>query len=205
MVFLVLTGATYQGVVTAFERRQFPQPGRMVDAGGHQLHLYCVGEGSPTVILEAPAGGMSAAWGWIQPRLAESSRTCSYDRAGLGWSEAGDASYDPAAAAEQLRTLLARGGEPGPYVVAGQGLGAALATLFASGFGTDVAGLVLIDPPGMASAEVRDPTPVPLAQLWPWLARTGVLRATGSCPTLPPDCHHHQRARCAPFSTPRTI
>ena len=31
----------------------------MVNLGGYQLHLYCVGEGKPTVILSAGAGDLS--------------------------------------------------------------------------------------------------------------------------------------------------
>src|SRR5215211_4670781 len=87
LAFLLLAGATCQGVATAIERRQFPRPGGMVDVGGHQLHIYCVGTGTPTVVLEAPAVGMSAAWGAVQPSIARVTRVCSYDRAGLGWSE----------------------------------------------------------------------------------------------------------------------
>lgn len=177
LTFLVLAGATYQGVATAIERRQFRHPGRLVDAGGHQLHIYCLGEGQPTVVLEAPATGMSATWGWVQPEVARITRVCSYDRAGLGWSEAGDRPYQPSAVAGELRALLQPAGEPGPYVVVGHGLGAAFAVLFAAQFGSDVAGLVLIDPPVPDSTTERDQTTW-LASASPWLARTGVLRAT---------------------------
>jgi pimeloyl-ACP methyl ester carboxylesterase len=176
LFFLVLAGATYQGVATAFERRQFRHPGRLVDVGGHQLHIYCIGNGSPTVVLEAGAAGMSAAWGWVQPAIAKVTRVCSYDRAGLGWSEAGDRSYDPAAVAPALNTLLDRSGEHAPFVLAGHGLGAAFATLYAASFRDTVAALVLIDPPAaMKSPEAG--TSVSLVNASPWLARTGVLRA----------------------------
>ena len=179
LVFLALAGATYQGVATALERRQFGHPGRLVDVGGHQLHVYCLGEGLPTVVLEAPATGMSAVWGWVQPAVAQTARVCGYDRAGLGWSEAGDRPYQPSAVAGELRELLRRAGEPGPYVVVGHGLGAAFAVLFAAQFGSDVAGLVLIDPPvpSPSSTAARNQT-MRLANASPWLARTGVLRAT---------------------------
>jgi pimeloyl-ACP methyl ester carboxylesterase len=177
LVFLVLAGATYQGAATALERRQFPHPGRLVDVGGHQLHIYCVGEGLPTVVLEAPATGMSAAWGWVQPDIAKVTRVCSYDRAGLGWSEAGDRPYEPSAVAGELHTLLQGAKEPGPYVVAGHGLGAAFATSYAAQFGAEVAGLVLVDMPALHPAP--DPKPrTRLVNVSPWLARTGVLRAT---------------------------
>ena len=177
LLLLVLAGATYQGVATALERRQFRHPGRLVDAGGHQLHIHCLGEGLPTVVLEAPATGLSAAWGWVQPDIAGVTRVCSYDRAGLGWSEAGDRPYQPAAVAGELRSLLERAGEPGPYVVVGHGLGATFAVLFAAQFGSDVAGVVLIDRPVSDPATERSQT-MRLARAAPWLARTGMLRAT---------------------------
>jgi len=176
LLFLVLAGATYQGAATALERRQFPHPGRLVDVGGHQLHLYCLGAGTPTVVLEAPATGMSAAWGWVQPDVAQVTRTCTYDRAGLGWSESGDRGYDPAAVPSELHALLEQAGEPGPYVVGGQGLGAALATLYAAQFGPEVAALVLVDPPLPDQPARRSVTR--LLNASPWLARAGVLRAT---------------------------
>ena len=176
LVFLVLAGATYQGVATALERRQFRHPGRMVDAGGHQLHIDCSGQGSPTVVLEAGAAGMSAAWGWVQPRVAAVTRVCSYDRAGLGWSEAGDLSYDSAAVAPSLNALLDRAGEQGPFVLVGQGLGAAFATVYASRFGDQVASLVLIDPPADAARQATINS-TRLVNASPWLARAGVLSA----------------------------
>jgi pimeloyl-ACP methyl ester carboxylesterase len=176
LMFLVLAGATYQGAATALERRQFPHPGRLVDVGGHQLHLFCLGAGTPTVVLEAPATGMSAAWGWVQPEVARVTRICTYDRAGLGWSESGDRGYDPAAVPSELHALLAQATEPGPYVVGGQGLGAALAMLYAAQFGPEVAGLVLVDPPMPDQPARRSETR--LLNASPWLARAGVLRAT---------------------------
>lgn len=176
LVFLVLVGATYQGATTALERRQFPHPGRLIDVGGHQLHLYCIGAGAPTVVLEAPATGMSAAWGWVQPDVAQVTRVCTYDRSGLGWSEVGDRSYDPAAVPVELHALLEHAGEPGPYVIAGGGLGAALATLYAAQYGPEVAALVLVDPPVADRPARRSVTR--LLNASPWLARAGVLRAT---------------------------
>ena len=93
LTFIVLAGVTYQSVATALERRQFPYPGRLIDVGDHQLHIYCVGEGAPTVVLEAPAAGISVGWAWVQDDLGQTTRVCSYDRAGLGWSEAGEGGY----------------------------------------------------------------------------------------------------------------
>ena len=169
---LILIGATYQGVATALERRRYPHPGQLVDVGGHQLHLHCVGEGSPVVVLEAPAGSMSAVWGWVQPEVAKTTRVCGYDRAGLGWSEAGDRRYDPGRVPEELHALLAAAKQPPPYVLAGQSLGASFVRRFASLYPTETARLVLLEEQGETRRSLRFMT------MAPWLARAGILRAT---------------------------
>ena len=172
LIVILLAGATYQGVATALERRRYPHPGSLIDVGGHQLHIYCTGEGAPAVVLEASASGMSAAWGLVQPEVARVTQVCSYDRAGLGWSEAGDRSYDPGRVPDELHALLRAAGVPPPYVLSGHSLGASFMRVFASRYAGEVAGLVEIDP---AVAMAGEP---PLLPLSPWLARTGVLRAT---------------------------
>ena len=170
---LLLVGATYQGVATALERRRYPHPGRLVDVGGHQLHIHCLGEGSPPVVLEAPAASMSAAWGWVQGEVAKTTRACSYDRAGLGWSEAGDKPYDPGRVPEELHALLAASSQSPPYVLAGHSLGASYVRRFAGLYPGEVVALVLVEGPSEAR---RHPGVLAVS---PWLARAGVLRATG--------------------------
>lgn len=183
LAFLVLAGTTYQGVATALERHRLPRPGGLVDAGGHQLHIYCTGEGSPVVVLEAGTGSMSAAWGWVQPEIARSTRVCSYDRAGLGWSEAGDGSYVPSRVPEELRVLLDRSNETGPIVLVGHELGALYARMYAARFARDTAALVLIDDPVTGHSSVAPVFP----SAWPWLARVGVLRLSGRLSSLASD------------------
>ena len=174
VVFLALVGATYQGVATALERRRYQRPGGLVDVGGHQLHIYCVGRGSPVVVLEAGAGSMSSAWGWVQPQLAVATRVCSYDRAGLGWSEAGDGIYAPSRVPRELHALLDQANEKGPFVMVGHELGSAFARVFAAQYPSDIAALVFVDD---ALAE-SGPMPASMVSAWPWLARAGILRAT---------------------------
>ncbi len=175
LIFAVLAGATYQGVATAIDRREFPHPGRLLVIGDHQLHLYCTGDGSPLVILEAPASGMSASWDGVQSALAETTRVCSYDRAGLGWSESGDRAYDPGRVPDELHALLQRSAEKRPYILVGHGLGAAFARIYASRHPDDAAALVLVDAP---VPDLRADPSQRLVEASPWLARAGVLRAT---------------------------
>jgi pimeloyl-ACP methyl ester carboxylesterase len=176
IVFILLVGATYQGVATALERRQFPRPGGLVAVADHQLHIYCDGHGPPTVVLEAPAAGVSAAWGEVQSRVSRTTRVCSYDRAGLGWSEVSDRPYDPGRVPEELQTLLGNAGETGPFVLVGHGLGAAFARMYAARPDANAAALVLIDAP-LPQRSADDAAIGRVMHLSPWLARTGVLRA----------------------------
>jgi len=177
VAFLVLAGATYQGVATSLERREFPRPGGLIDIGGFQLHIHCVGTGTPTVVLEAAAGSLSAAWGRIQDEVGRTTRVCSYDRAGLGWSETRDGRYVPARVPDELRALLDQANERGPFILVGHELGASFARLFASQHPRLTAALVLVDDP--AASGRRSPPPT-MVGAWPWLARVGILRATGS-------------------------
>jgi len=177
LTFIILAGVTYQSVATALERRQFPYPGRLIDVGDHQLHLHCTGEGTPTVVLESPAAGLSTSWDWVQNDLAKTTRVCSYDRAGLGWSEAGERPYAAARVPDELHTLLERAGEQAPFILAGHELGASFARMFASRYRETTAAIVLIDDPGGAAGSASRRVPR-MVRAWPWLARVGLLRVT---------------------------
>jgi pimeloyl-ACP methyl ester carboxylesterase len=89
LLALAVVGASYQAVATWRAQRATPPPGEMVDVGGHELHIHCAGQGSPTVVLEAASGATSAQWVRVQQRVSETTRVCAYDRAGMGWSEDG--------------------------------------------------------------------------------------------------------------------
>src|SRR5437763_1797599 len=71
--------------------REYPAPGRLIDIGGRRLQIYCAGKGRPTVILMAGGGAYSIDWALVQPKVSKKARVCSYDRAGLGWSDPGPA------------------------------------------------------------------------------------------------------------------
>jgi pimeloyl-ACP methyl ester carboxylesterase len=179
VVLLALAGATYQGVTTSLERRRLPHPGRLVGVGGHQLQIHCTGAGRPTVVLEAPAAGVSVSWSRVQAALAPLTRVCSYDRAGLGWSERGDDPFDPALVPDELRALLEGAREPAPYVIVGSGLGAAFAAGFSARFPDVTVAAVLLDPPEGDKASPDREVLGRVPEAMPWLARVGLLRLTG--------------------------
>lgn len=145
LMLLLAAGATYQALGARSDRRNFPPPGKLAEVGDTQLHLYCQGEGSPTVILETLSGGLSAYWGWIQPEIAQYTRVCAYDRPGRGWSEAGVPAADLWDTADNLYTLLQSAGVEGPYILVGHSIGGLYVRAFAAQHPDEVVGMVLLD------------------------------------------------------------
>jgi pimeloyl-ACP methyl ester carboxylesterase len=138
-------GLVYEAVMAPGDAARYPAVGQRIDVGGYSLHLNCTGAGSPTVILEAGFGAWSTDWGSVQPGLSKTTRTCSYDRAGLGWSDAGPEPRDPEHIAIELHTLLANAGIEGPYVLAGHSIGGKHIRMFTELYPDEVLGLVFVD------------------------------------------------------------
>jgi pimeloyl-ACP methyl ester carboxylesterase len=125
-----------------------PQPpGKLVDVGGGiNMHIYCTGEGSPTIALDAGLGAGSMSWARVQEQVSNHTRVCSYDRAGMSWSEPGPKPRTYVRIADELYALLEAAGEQGPYVLVGHSAGAHTVRFFVQKHPTDVAGIVLVDP-----------------------------------------------------------
>ena len=125
-----------------------PAPGRLVDIGGHKLHIYCVGPANTrsTVVFEAGGGGFSKDWAGVQSLLSSRVRTCAYDRAASGWSEPGPVPRTMRQEVFELHALLESAKVPSPFVLVGQSIGGLLVRLYTEQYGSEVAGLVLVDP-----------------------------------------------------------
>jgi pimeloyl-ACP methyl ester carboxylesterase len=123
-----------------------PPPGRFVDIGGRRLHLHCTGSGSPTVVIEAGASAFAIDFALVQPEIARTTRVCSYDRAGSGWSDPRPDVETPIRVIRDLRALLDLGGEKPPFVMVGASRGGVFVRLFQAEYPADVMGFVLIDP-----------------------------------------------------------
>jgi len=124
----------------------FPAPGRLIQVDGRDSHVVCGGTGSPIILLEA---GLDArgSWSWagIQPELARISRVCSYDRAGILWSEAREGPRDAEHLTDELHALLAAASEAPPYVMVGHSFGGLLIRVYDQRFPGEAAGFVLVD------------------------------------------------------------
>lgn len=175
LIVAALSGATYQWIATRKELAATPPPGRLVDIGGYRLHLWCTGDGAPAVILDTGLGGSSAGWGFVQPDVARFTRVCSYDRAGMGYSDPGPSPRTARRIASELAELLGRSGIDGPVVLVGASIAGLNVRVFASDHPERTAGLVLVD----ASHEDQAHEVPRMARIVPLLSTIGVLRLFG--------------------------
>jgi pimeloyl-ACP methyl ester carboxylesterase len=146
LVFILIGSGLVAGTKARADLKvKYPPIGEMVDVGGYRLHLYCQGTGSPTVVIEAGQGDFGLSWSLVQPELAQTSRVCVYDRAGLGWSDPSPRPRTLETMVDELHTLLTNAGIPGPYVLVGHSLGGMAVRLYAHHYSQDVAAMVLVD------------------------------------------------------------
>ena len=203
-------GGGYETVREEADANTYAMPGQLIDVGGHRLHIYCTGSGSPTVVLQPGGGDFSSVMAWIAPAVAADTRVCVYDRAGRGWSEPADSPQDANQIAIDLHTLLQRGNVPGPYVLAGHSFGGLSVLTDADRYPGDVAGMVLIDSTNPAtdadSAKATaydsgsyDAVTDRVAALGAAAARIGLVRLVGSFGygDLPPQSRDEVRAKTA--------
>jgi pimeloyl-ACP methyl ester carboxylesterase len=126
----------------------YAEPDRLVDiGGGRRLNLRCTGQGEPTVLLESGFGADSLAWAKSQPQIALQNRVCSYDRAGLGHSDAGPLPRDLQADVADLHALIDAADLETPLILVGHSYGSQIVRRFDELYPKQVAALVLVDPP----------------------------------------------------------
>jgi pimeloyl-ACP methyl ester carboxylesterase len=142
---ILIAGLVFQAVSVEFDKRGYLPPGQLVNVNGHTRHIYCTGEGNPTIILEAGAYSYSTEWYWVQQQLSATNRVCSYDRAGYGWSEPVAGSRDGLQLVHELHDLLQAANVSGPYVMAGHSLGGVTDPIYAAEYPGEVLGMVLVD------------------------------------------------------------
>ncbi|MFL6428834.1 MAG: alpha/beta hydrolase [Acidobacteriaceae bacterium] len=130
-------------------------PGQMYTVNGHRMRIECMGSGSPTIVLDAGLGNDGLIWGGVQPTLAKSTRVCSYDRAGFGWSDALPPPRDADHIAAELHRLLAVAVIHGPIILMGHSISGLYIRDYATRYPAEVAGLIFVD--GSTPLQNRNP------------------------------------------------
>jgi pimeloyl-ACP methyl ester carboxylesterase len=213
LLALMLVGYIYEPLAEAADAKTYPPPGQLVDVGGYRLHINCTGTGSPTVVIEAGLGDWSTSWGgYVQPEVAKTTRVCVYDRAGMGWSEAGPLPRDAAQSAKELHTLLQNANIPGPYVMVGHSLGGLIARVFVHDYASEVAGVVLIESmnprqftQSQTEAQSQANTQSQPFSLQAALARFGVVRLLVKVPGIAPSLPANEEAYYPLYVRPQSF
>jgi pimeloyl-ACP methyl ester carboxylesterase len=209
LLTLAVAGAIYQAIATKLAERAYPPPGEMVGVGGYRLHINCVGQGSPTVVLDAGSGGFSAQWVRVQREASGTTRVCAYDRAGMGWSEMDPEPRDAKQISSELHTLLKGAGINGPLVLVGHSFGGLYMRTYAARYPDEVAGVVLVDsssPKQVSHQPVTQDSNEPQKQTFAvvprlarlgvsLLARLGVVRLLSKLDPASPELPQQQRAQ----------
>ena len=151
---LAVAGSSGWNAIALYRFRHRP-PGKMYTVDGHAMRIDCMGSGSPAIVLDAGLGNDGLIWGGVQPVLAKTTRVCSYDRAGFGWSDALPAPRDAEHIASELHGLLAAAGINGPVVLMGHSIAGMYIREYATRYPTQVAGLIFVD--GSTPLQNRNP------------------------------------------------
>lgn len=193
LLVLGAAGALWNVLAIRQYRKAYPPPGKLYTVNGEPMHLYCSGVGSPTLVLESGGGDDFLVWGKVQPALSRTTRVCSYDRSGFGWSAPQPGLRDAAHIANQLYELLRQADINGPLVLMGHSAGGIYIRAYATRYPHDVAGLVFVDassptqnlelPAAVLALDEHGAVQVALLKA---MIRTGVARAMGMCDQVMP-------------------
>lgn len=159
----------------------YASPQQRVAIGGERyIHMVCMGEGSPTTILSAGAGGWSASWRLVQPAIAATTKVCAWDRAGNGFSSGSPDPQDLVHTEMDLERALAAARVDGPLVMVAHSVGSFETLLFADRHPERVAAMVLVDPSTPDQVE-RLPRAAPDLMAWSAKSDEQSLEAIRAC------------------------
>ncbi len=113
---------------------------------GRRLNLYCSGKGSPTVIFDSGMADPTNVWGFVQPAVASKTRACSYDRAGVGFSDPGRRPSTAANIVDDLHRLLQAALIKPPYIIVAHSSAGNNVRLYTATYPSEIVGMVLVDP-----------------------------------------------------------
>ncbi len=135
------------GVAVAAPPTAYLHPQQLVAVqGARRLNLYCIGQGSPTVLFDSGAADSTAVWRLVQPVVAKTTRACAYDRAAYGFSDPPVGPSDAKAAVADIHRLIVAAPITGPIVYVGHSIAGLYGVLLAGTYPGDVAAEVLVDP-----------------------------------------------------------
>lgn len=142
--------------------------GKMIDIGTHKLHIVSMGENfkkdNPAVVFEHGLHCEASYWHTIQDKLAKNKiYSCSYDRAGLGWSEVSPEPRTLENIIQDLDSLLEASQVPVPRILVAHSFGGLCAQMYCAKYPEKVYGMILLDP---AHENMLDDMPLKMVESW---------------------------------------
>ena len=143
----VISFGTTAGAGVTNDNTEIPASSRVLLPDGRRIALLCIGDGAPTVVVDAGLGGRSTVGAWldIARDVSKTTRICLHDRAGLGESDPASGERSSIEVADDLHAALNIAGERGPFILVGHSVGGLNMRVFAGRFPADLGGLVLVD------------------------------------------------------------
>ena len=197
-IAIAATGAAYNTLSLRHYRKLAGVPGKLYDVGGYSMHLYCTGQGSPTIVLDSGLGDDFTIWAKVQPELSKVTRVCAYDRSGFGWSQIRPGMRDANAISAELHQLVSVAGVERPFILMGHSIAGLYLRSYAAHYLNDLAGLVFVDG---ATPLQDDRVPRELVKIqdrqreeMPWqklLTTLGWYRIKGECTKVPPGFENY--------------
>ena len=187
LIIFLLLGWFLESRQVKTDEELFSPAGEIYKVNSQDMHLYCTGEGSPIILLDAGMGGSTLDWRYIQNELSKETKVCSFDRPGYGWSTPSSIERTAQQMSEELHLLMHQINETaGPFIIVGYSLGGLNARLFTDNQNEEVTGLVLIDS-AHEDLDARSPDQViqlnssldAIFQLFQTAAKFGLIRLAG--------------------------
>lgn len=193
-VLVLLGAALFEHIGAWRDSRVLTQVGRSVDIGGRTLNIHCTGAGRPTAIFVSGRTAPGYVWMPTQRGVSAFTQACWYDRADLGWSDAGPDPEWGDAAARDLHALVRHAGLDPPFVLVGHSFGGHIIRLYHHAYPGEVSGMVFADTALEDAGTIRgmphrERPPMPRAVIGGLsivLGRLGMLRFMAADPGPPP-------------------
>lgn len=142
---LVLAGFSYEQWAERRDMEKFPPPGELMSVGDHRLHIWCAGQGQPAVLLISGDGTPSVTMYSAQRQIAKFTRVCSYDRAGLGWSDPARKAMSLSDQVNDLEQVVNKAKLTPPFILVPESGGSLIALSYFDRSPKNVAGMVMVD------------------------------------------------------------
>ncbi|MFB9750242.1 alpha/beta fold hydrolase [Paenibacillus hodogayensis] len=202
VLILLVVGGIWQNIMLKREANLFLQRGDIYRVNSHDIHMYGVGEGKPTIVFVAGSGTPSAFtdFYFLQSELQQYARSVSYDHAGYGWSERTNIPRTIDTVVEELHELLQTAKEASPYLLVGHSLAALEVIHYAQKYPNEVKGILLLDggSPEFYAKKNLEISSYLINRVTAGLRVTGVARALGNIGLLLPFAGENIRYKGLP-------